>query len=414
MSWISAASRSPTPSRRGRVRPLPPAVVHLAHLHTRAGRRARFQRRDARSARDRAALEGHVRHRAARRRPGQAHGRPRRARAGGLTGSLISDGLAARAGEPQDAARDRRDAPRSTAAPTRLASLGRDQVADRHRPRHRNARAVARRPPRAARGREGADAPQRRAGPAAPGAALGARREGLPLRDDGRRRRRSPTSSAAARSCSSTTSCSGPTTPAAARRARRSPTASTDRSSTSSNHDVAMVAVSRAPLAALEAYKRRMGWTFPWASSQDSDFNYDFNVSVTEEQQRPGGGEYNYRDVDTTMARAVDARRHGRPASRRWPAPTPPTYTREAPGMSAFAFEDGVVYHTYSAYARGLDGLWGMYQWLDRAPKGRNERRRRGGAGTTSTARSRVAARRCCRPRRPSRRRPGAASPPRP
>ena len=63
------------------------------------------------------------------------------------------------------------------------------------------------------------------------------------------------------------------------------------------------------------------------------------------------------------------------------------TYTRERPGMSAFALEDGVVYHTYSAYARGLDGLWGMYQWLDRAPKGRNETGS-GGAATTSTARA--------------------------
>jgi len=137
------------------------------------------------------------------------------------------------------------------------------------------------------------------------------------------------------------------------------------------NHDVTLSAVSRAPLAKLQAYKRRMGWTFPWASSFDSDFNFDFSVSVTEEQQREGDIEYNYR----RSGHALDA------------TPVPPpvarfaatcgtdaaTYRRERPGMSAFALEDGVVYHAYSTYARGLDGLWGMYQWLDRAPKGRNE-----------------------------------------
>jgi predicted dithiol-disulfide oxidoreductase (DUF899 family) len=138
------------------------------------------------------------------------------------------------------------------------------------------------------------------------------------------------------------------------------------------HHDVAMVAVSRAPIAALEAYKRRMGWTFTWASSQDSDFNYDFNTSVTEEQQRSGSVDYNYRDVDTTWLEDVEPA--GTVAQHAAMAGTDAaTFTREAPGMSAFAFENGVVHHTYSAYARGLDGLWGMYQWLDRAPKGRNE-----------------------------------------
>jgi predicted dithiol-disulfide oxidoreductase (DUF899 family) len=138
------------------------------------------------------------------------------------------------------------------------------------------------------------------------------------------------------------------------------------------HHDVAMVAVSRAPIDALEAYKRRMGWTFTWASSHDSDFNYDFNTSVTEEQQRSGSLHYNYRDRDTTWIEDVDpastVAQHAAMAGT-----DVATFTREAPGMSAFALEDGVVYHTYSAYARGLDGLWGMYQWLDRAPKGRNE-----------------------------------------
>jgi predicted dithiol-disulfide oxidoreductase (DUF899 family) len=148
------------------------------------------------------------------------------------------------------------------------------------------------------------------------------------------------------------------------------------------NHDVMLMAVSRAPLIRLQAYKRRMGWTFPWASSGGSDFNSDFNVWFTEQQQFKGNIEYNYR--------------------RETPAPEPlagktvqewelsggegpvaqiaamtgtdvATYTRDRPGVSAFVLDNGVVYHTYSAYSRGLDGLWGAYQWLDRAPKGRNE-----------------------------------------
>jgi predicted dithiol-disulfide oxidoreductase (DUF899 family) len=137
------------------------------------------------------------------------------------------------------------------------------------------------------------------------------------------------------------------------------------------NHDVMLTAVSRAPLAKLQAYKRRMGWMFPWASSLNGDFNYDFNVSITEEQQRAGGVEYNYRRgghpiVATQLPEPVvqHAAMCGTDAA---------TFVRDRPGMSAFALEDGVVYHTYSTYARGLDGLWGMYQWLDRAPKGRNE-----------------------------------------
>jgi len=138
------------------------------------------------------------------------------------------------------------------------------------------------------------------------------------------------------------------------------------------NHDVTLMAVSRAPLAKLKAYKRRMGWTFPWASSHGGDFNFDFGVSFSEEQQRHGGIEYNYErgghamDETTVVPEIVtqNAAMAGTDAL---------TYTRERPGMSAFALEDGAVYHVYSAYARGLDGLWGMYQWLDRAPKGRNE-----------------------------------------
>ncbi len=135
------------------------------------------------------------------------------------------------------------------------------------------------------------------------------------------------------------------------------------------HHDVTLSAVSRAPLAKLQAYKRRMGWTFPWASSLGSDFNFDFNVSVTEEQQREGGYEYNYRPGTVRQLRGGE----GPIAFAAMAGTDVPAYTRERPGMSAFALEDGVVYHTYSTYARGLDGLWGMYQWLDRAPKGRNE-----------------------------------------
>ncbi len=147
------------------------------------------------------------------------------------------------------------------------------------------------------------------------------------------------------------------------------------------NHDVAMMAVSRAPLAKLQAFKRRMGWTFPWASSFGSDFNADFNVWFTPDQQREGI-EYNYRKSTPApkTAAANDPQEQARHDSEslvgQIAATTGtdiPTYARDLPGMSAFALEDGVVYHTYSTYARGLDGMWGMYQWLDRAPLGRNE-----------------------------------------
>jgi len=136
-------------------------------------------------------------------------------------------------------------------------------------------------------------------------------------------------------------------------------------------HDVTLSAVSRAPLAKLQAYKHRMGWNFPWASSAGGDFNFDFNVSFTEEQQRQGAIDYNYA--------------RGRHAMDAAPVPPPvaqlaatcgtdaPAYSRDRPGLSAFVREDGVIYHTYSTYARGVDGIWGVYPWLDRAPKGRNE-----------------------------------------
>ena len=144
------------------------------------------------------------------------------------------------------------------------------------------------------------------------------------------------------------------------------------------NHDVTLSAVSYAPLAKLQAYKQRMGWIFPWASSLGNDFNYDFNASFTEEQQRQGNIDYNYSNSN------ISSRRNdltaNKPASEfetkiaatvgtDWD-----TYRREAPGMSVFALDNGVVYHTYSTYARGLDSIWGIYQWLDRAPLGRNEK----------------------------------------
>jgi len=137
------------------------------------------------------------------------------------------------------------------------------------------------------------------------------------------------------------------------------------------NHDVSMMAVSQAPLETLQAYKRRMGWTFPWASSLGSDFNFDFHVSFTEEQQRTNGGEYNYRPLD--MKAVLESPSEGLKEIAAMTGTDPAAYTREGPGMSAFALEDGVVYHTYSAFQRGVDAVWGMYQWLDRAPKGRNE-----------------------------------------
>jgi predicted dithiol-disulfide oxidoreductase (DUF899 family) len=132
------------------------------------------------------------------------------------------------------------------------------------------------------------------------------------------------------------------------------------------NHDVMLWTVSRAPLAKLQAYKQRMGWSFPWASSFGSDFNYDFQVTFTEEQQQSGVVEHNFRAMDTSseLGDQQTLAVYGTDVE---------TALREAPGMSAFALEDGVVYHTYSAYIRGLDALWGMYQWLDRAPRGRNE-----------------------------------------
>jgi predicted dithiol-disulfide oxidoreductase (DUF899 family) len=117
------------------------------------------------------------------------------------------------------------------------------------------------------------------------------------------------------------------------------------------HRDVAFVAVSRAPLERLNAYKRRMGWTFPWASYDDSDFNLDFGA-FTEEERRTGRG-FNF--GTPKHADQIDVRRD------------------ELHGLSAFALEDGVVYHTYSTYDRGTDALNATWQLLDRAPKGRGD-----------------------------------------
>ena len=111
-------------------------------------------------------------------------------------------------------------------------------------------------------------------------------------------------------------------------------------------HDVTLLSESIAPLERLQAYKERMGWQFPWVSSEGSDFKYDFGAAFTEEQQKQGA-EYNFRRVDE------------------------PPPQRE--GMSAFAIEDGVVHHTYSLYDRGVESFMATYQFLDRAPAGRNE-----------------------------------------
>jgi predicted dithiol-disulfide oxidoreductase (DUF899 family) len=127
------------------------------------------------------------------------------------------------------------------------------------------------------------------------------------------------------------------------------------------HHDVAMTTISRAPVDKLLAYRERMGWSFPWASSAQSSFNFDFGVSYTE-RQLAAGAEHNFRrlEIDVTQlphkGETDDAVEAG-----------------EAHGVSAFVLEDGEVFHTYSTYARGADVLWGMYQWLDRAPLGRNE-----------------------------------------
>lgn len=148
------------------------------------------------------------------------------------------------------------------------------------------------------------------------------------------------------------------------------------------NHDVAFSAVSRAPLAKLQGFKQRMGWNFPWASSFNTDFNQDFSVLFTEEQQHNGGIEYNFRrEPAAPQSPAGKTVQQWKLRGEEGPVDLmaamtgtdAATFTRDRPGLSAFVLDKGVVYHTYSSYARGLDGIWGMYQWLDRAPFGRNE-----------------------------------------
>jgi predicted dithiol-disulfide oxidoreductase (DUF899 family) len=137
------------------------------------------------------------------------------------------------------------------------------------------------------------------------------------------------------------------------------------------SHDVTLHAVSRAPLAKIQAYKRRMGWSFPWASAYGSDFNFDFGVAHTKAEWEAGAVAYNFAQED--MRPAAGAEESSNAFSQSIVGTDWETFRREGPGMSAFVLEDGAVYHTYSTYARGLDILWGMYQWLDRAPLGRNE-----------------------------------------
>ncbi|MGH3113697.1 MAG: DUF899 domain-containing protein [Gaiellaceae bacterium] len=135
--------------------------------------------------------------------------------------------------------------------------------------------------------------------------------------------------------------------------------------------DVTFLCASRAPLDKLRGYKKRMGWRFEWVSTLASEFNFDFGASFTDEQLREGI-EYNYRSFDPTpiLEAGVDTPIGEQAAAT---GTDPAGYMTEAPGLSAFALSDGVVYHTYACYARGGEFLLGFYPLLDRAPKGRNE-----------------------------------------
>jgi predicted dithiol-disulfide oxidoreductase (DUF899 family) len=134
---------------------------------------------------------------------------------------------------------------------------------------------------------------------------------------------------------------------------------------------VTFVCDSRAPLEKLNEYKDRMGWSFPWVSSLDTDFRFDFGVSVTKEQQQEGA-EYNYQWV--VLGPVLEAA-EGTPLEKlgEMTGTDAAGYTTEAPGLSAFALDDGDVYHTYSTYARGGEFMLGFYPFLDRAPRGRDE-----------------------------------------
>lgn len=148
------------------------------------------------------------------------------------------------------------------------------------------------------------------------------------------------------------------------------------------NHDVLLTAVSLAPLEKLLAFRKRMGWSFPWASSLGGEFNFDFCASFTKEQQRDGI-EYNFTREPQQPACERGAVGGGdedgcEDGEAEFEIATVcgvnrSTFLRQRPGMSAFIQNGGVVYHTYSTYSRGVDSLWGMYPWLDRAPLGRNE-----------------------------------------
>jgi predicted dithiol-disulfide oxidoreductase (DUF899 family) len=122
--------------------------------------------------------------------------------------------------------------------------------------------------------------------------------------------------------------------------------------------DVTFLCISRAPLEKLQTYKRRMGWSFPWVSSSDTDFRFEFDVSATKEQLAPLL-ERGAPPVVTQLAAECGTQ--------------PAGYMTEQQALRAFALSDGVVYHTYSAYARGVEIVMGFYALLDRAPKGRNE-----------------------------------------
>lgn len=134
------------------------------------------------------------------------------------------------------------------------------------------------------------------------------------------------------------------------------------------HHDVMLWAVSRAPYERLKAHKAQAGWNFPWTSSAGSDFNADYFVGFSDVQQ-DRGYQYNFEQKPPLPAEMpADPDSHAGMCGVDWR-----TFLKEMPGMSAFVMEDGQVYHTYSTYGRGLDILWGAYQWLDRAPLGRNE-----------------------------------------
>ena len=152
------------------------------------------------------------------------------------------------------------------------------------------------------------------------------------------------------------------------------------------NHDVTLCAVSRAPLEKIQVYRRRMGWSFPWASAYGSDFNFDFGVAHTKEEWEAGTVAYNFGEADLRPAAgqedALDA------FSQSIVGTDWQTYRREGPGMSAFALQDGTVYHAYSAYARGLDGLWGMYHGSTARRSAATRTASGGGAATTSTTAS--------------------------